>query len=389
MSASASLATFARGFSCPQEGLDEDSLEVIAVERAREVGRLFLDRHASAIAEAGGALPELLGEWLENELDFAVAWDPLFGVAEETLLGKSDSPPAEVAARLALRMQAAGCRGEWRLAGERPTPVPVRFSAWTLPATEELTVSSDGSEANIRTSGGHSLQLTREDGWWTSATPETCPQVSILDRRVSVLTGEAAATPELLFLADQVLDGGEAGAAAKSFQGAVEVLAAHAPAYLPWIARVMREVVPIRSGLGAINSGSSKDLPGSSHLSIDVIPTAIAEMMVHESTHNYFYLVRALGPVEDGSDERLFYSPIKQRPRPIEYILLAYHAFANVLLLTRDLAESGCPDPSGYLERNESELVPQLAQLAEGLEETTGLTPLGVALWQPLAERIG
>jgi hypothetical protein len=60
---------------------------------------------------------------------------------------------------------------------------------------------------------------------------------------------------------------------------------------------------------------------------------------------------------------------------------------ANVLLCYRQCCKSGLRD-GGYIRRQERELLPQLDQLESPLRHTRGLTALGKALWEPLAERI-
>ncbi|MCA9666296.1 MAG: hypothetical protein KC503_11935, partial [Myxococcales bacterium] len=52
-------------------------------------------------------------------------------------------------------------------------------------------------------------------------------------------------------------------------------------------------------------------------------------------------LTSVCGPVDDGSDRRLYPSPIKKAERPIDKILLAYHAVANMVLFYRQCAENG------------------------------------------------
>jgi hypothetical protein len=58
------------------------------------------------------------------------------------------------------------------------------------------------------------------------------------------------------------------------------------------------------------------------------------------------------------------------------------------MLFYRLCQDSGYPDPDGYIARNVAELLPQLAQLDTALQTTQSLTPIGRALWEPLAEMI-
>ena len=115
---------------------------------------------------------------------------------------------------------------------------------------------------------------------------------------------------------------------------------------------------------------------------------ALAEMLVHEATHQYMYILCRLGDIDDGSDPKLYYSPVRRMERPLWAIVLAYHAFANVLLLYRLCRQSGIED-DGYCSRHEALLVPQLRELERVLTQTNALTEIGRGLVEPLSERIG
>ena len=96
-----------------------------------------------------------------------------------------------------------------------------------------------------------------------------------------------------------------------------------------------------------------------------------------------------MGPVDDGSDTELYFSPAKQCGRPIHYILIAYHAFANVLIFSQRCLANGYDDPDGkYLHRNVVALSEWMKHFEKALRATRALTPLGVALWRPLARQL-
>jgi HEXXH motif-containing protein len=133
-------------------------------------------------------------------------------------------------------------------------------------------------------------------------------------------------------------------------------------------------------------SGGGQDHPGSVYISIHCPSVAIAEMLIHEATHQYFYLLSRYGALDQGS-AKTYYSPIKRTERPISMILLAHHAFGNVLLFYRLCRQKGLRD-AGYCERHEASLAPQVQQLQDTLAGAKALTALGDALWQPLASRL-
>jgi HEXXH motif-containing protein len=205
---------------------------------------------------------------------------------------------------------------------------------------------------------------------------------------LTLLLDDALEAPEFSFLRHEVLDKSKWPAAPQRLAQAANLLRSVSPDYLSWVDRVLRYVIPLGGGPRTVNSGSSESQPSVIHGSFGCPVTARAEILIHEATHQYFHLTTRLGPVDDGSDTTEYYSPIKRRGRTIRYILVAYHAFGNVLLFYRTCRMRGYLDEDGYCSESERELAPQLKQLEAALRGTTGLTPLGRALWEPLADRI-
>ena len=112
-------------------------------------------------------------------------------------------------------------------------------------------------------------------------------------------------------------------------QEGMALLRRYAPEYADWVLRVIRVIVPLKSNNGRINSGSSRTEPGVIHATVDCGTESYPEMLVHEASHQYYYVVRRVGDVDDGSDPTLYYSPVKETGRPIAMILLTYHAFCQ------------------------------------------------------------
>src|SRR5262249_18543782 len=124
-------------------------------------------------------------------------------------------------------------------------------------------------------------------------------------------------------------------AVAENYSEALSYLEQNAHPYANWVWRVLRGIIPLWAAEGLTLSSSNPHHPGVVQLSIGQDPLVLAELLVHEASHQYFHLMEYVGPVDDGSDSTLYYSPFKGTERPLRAILLAYHAFANVLLLYR------------------------------------------------------
>jgi HEXXH motif-containing protein len=159
------------------------------------------------------------------------------------------------------------------------------------------------------------------------------------------------------------------------------------PRYAGWCRDVLSEVVPIEGGETFSMSASSRESPGQIALSIPASPSVIAELLVHECSHENLTLALEHGPLDDGSDTTLYWSPVKRTGRPIDRILLAHHAFINILCFQRELVERGL-DHDGYARANHDDNVRAVLQLESALETTGALTDVGRALYLPLAEAL-
>ncbi len=127
--------------------------------------------------------------------------------------------------------------------------------------------------------------------------------------------------------------------------------------------------------------------PGIVLVSWSADPVEVAEMLVHESSHQYFHLLSRLGKVDDGSDEGEYFSPAVQRSRPLSRILIGYHAFANVLLFYRALLRNGFTDDP-HCRATETRLCHDVELLELPLRDNPALTQIGRDLTQPLMEQV-
>jgi HEXXH motif-containing protein len=373
-----------RCFACPQEPFDDALAQVLATAYHAEAWRQLVRRSAAAFAAQSGGLVDTVAAWLAGPATADDLWDRALGLCREAL-GAPRLDPVAVAAAVGLRAAERAAPGEWW--AELPAPAVLRFGPFVLPAAGRLAVRAEGTTVEVR-AGGDRFRFARDGaGQWTADAPglSRLPAVAVGARRVLLHPGDVPA-----------LGGAFSGAAARAeveraldgqLADAVALLAAHSREYLPWIDRVLRGIAPLAGGPTRYSSSSSPGWHGVVALSFPAPPAALAEMLVHECSHQHFQQVEWLGGVDDGSDRRLHYSPVKRTGRPIAKILLAYHAFANVLLMNQRFLAAGVED-GGYCRQNQRVLVPQLRQLEQAILSTTALTPSGIALYEPLAERV-
>ena len=359
-----------------------------------------LDPFAAALARR--ALNALIGHWEDDpqyselvafmqrardvsSLGLAHCWGPgLAGIPVGT--ARDEIPNATL--DFCLRLSAAGCLGRWDV------PVPGRpkigLGHYQVHAEASVSVVSSEDVLQLRTAGnrysfrrdGHQLHA-EGNGDDLSELPTLCiggRDVVIID---ALRLGSAATATALPARQDLDWDVDRT-----PWVGAVKLLATHSPSYERWCGRVLRSLILLDSGgRPEMFSASTAQRPGVVESSHHLQAIKNAESLVHEASHQHFFLAEMLGAVDDGSDKKLYYSPVVQRERPIDRILFAYHAFANVMLLYRACLRAGV-DTGGFCELEHDKLSAPLHHLDSTLRATTALTSVGRALWTPLAREL-
>ncbi|MGB8521608.1 MAG: HEXXH motif-containing putative peptide modification protein [Candidatus Acidiferrales bacterium] len=374
-----------RGFSSPYEFLDDMFLETVAVEYARGFAERFVCRCRRNWDSQSRELLHFLQQCLEERWSFDTVWDDSFGLVRRAVRDLPTFGLMRTAATLGMRMLECGQQGEWEI--ELETPVRLRWDNVLLPRASWIRVTGARAGATIlyrNRACKQRIKIRRSKGGWQSDGLDALSTIDKDGHRYILAFGEAV--DALTLHSVPKLKSTSMDLAQHKLLRALDLLTQFAPIYSPWVGRVLRMIIPVKSRRNTIVSGSDQDHPGTVYLSIHCSPVAIAEMLIHEATHQYFYLLSRCGALDDGSS-KLFYSPIKRTKRPIRMILLAHHAFGNVLLFYRLCRQKGLSD-AGYCERHEAQLAPQVQRLQDTLASANRLTPLGDALWQPLASRL-
>lgn len=159
------------------------------------------------------------------------------------------------------------------------------------------------------------------------------------------------------------------------------------PEYYEWIGGAVTLVVPIaRPSADVMVSGSDFYSFRMCQIGFPATNYELCEMLVHESSHQYFNLLRTAGPLQRNSTS-LHRSPLRSQPRQLDRILIGYHAFANVRLLYRKIQERcGTCDVEPLVKSVESDLAQLDCVLVENIDN--GLTECGKNLYLPLALRL-
>jgi HEXXH motif-containing protein len=380
------LANLFDCLSCPQEPPDETLFACIALESDREILRTFLATFPR-LADDDPGLAQLFQRFLTGPPPSAKsAWHYAFANLLHIRKNPARAGDAlEGAVVLALHLMEEGLPGAGDYAF--PTAKVFLWGSHLLPPAQRIRVDSDGASAILELYLGaekHVVRLRRTDGEWTAALPRlhrfgtSSDKISILPP-VALRPGEFTDVFPLMVTAD-------AGMAA-TCQQAFDLIADIAPEYQRWVTRLMRHIVLLKNEPSIIRSGSTVRHPGLSHLSYTDNRVSIAEMLIHEVSHQHFRLLERVGPLVDGDDNRLYYSPVKRTGRSLERILLAYHAFGNMLLFYRGCLQDRKLDRT-HCARNVDEIEEQLRVLDEPLKSNPSLTDLGQSIYRPLAGRL-
>jgi len=375
----------------PSDSTYEAIFDVIATTHARSVVDRILDGHRAEIERTSDGLAETLADWTMADASFSTVWDISFGRAGLAMKTERTLDLGEVAARVALRIAEAGHAGAWT-AEVKPTPMMFANTLVDDVTTLEVDVGVERLDiVKLGRGDGASFVFRRNGtvGQWAPDGVATLPSFGV-DAAIALLP--ATAVPRDvgsrdIFAECSPVESVDAQAQ-PAFQAGIDVLQNVAPRYVPWVERVLHGVVvcamdaPFR-----LVSGSWEDIPAFIHLSCPHAPIDIADILVHESAHQYFYMLQRVGPLEDGSDTTLYWSPPTRKNRPLTRILMAFHALMNVLQVYESVREHDTAD-AAYVMANEPALRDDICALDEPLRRSDALTDLGRGLYEPLAERL-
>ena len=389
----AALSALLPAFSYPQPSyvapLDE-LVPLIVREYAAGLTGSYLVHALDRVEAASEGLTAYIASWVADPsgtLNCRVpvpgaGWDYAFGDAYRTMLN-AGGDPVGVTAGIAMHLGARGVPGSWRV--EPDGQLRLRWDNWLLPAAERIAVETDGERAHIRYSGSAgsgTVSLAVVDGRWRADGAAKMTSVARHGIAFDVLTRDALAMRDYEELLGRTLTTVDARMM-DVFSAALDIVAAHTPQYLRWIARTVHQLFLIAPRPGKVESGSVEHYLGLVHLTEHPEPLPVAELLVHEATHQYMNVIAKLEPLDDGSDQRAYWSPAVRTERPVAKIIAAFHAFGNVLLFYRWCRENGL-SARGECERQETLLGGWMEHLIPPIVDNPALSETGNALCQPL-----
>lgn len=155
-----------------------------------------------------------------------------------------------------------------------------------------------------------------------------------------------------------------------------------APHYAEWIRHALNFIILLLQIENRSCSGSWADASGMIYMTEPVSALEAAEILVHESSHQYFHMLERTSEVCKPGPREMFYSPLVKKHRPLDRILIAYHAFANVLIMYMAAVEQGHGDQ--HTVNRFHAFCEDVAPLEVYEDRSAGLSDLGLTLFLPL-----
>lgn len=345
----------------------------------------FVHRNAAALGNAAG-LAATLSRWAAMPASLAEIRGYPLALANYR---RPDLDPVWVATMAALHLHAEGLDGEWRAGFARP--MRLRWGGMISEPVSSATVLAEHGETELTLVAGDGrrsvLRLSAAAAGPFPAGWQALPLASLGGRRLTVFGRETAAAFPGLSDAEYSPEASCRAAATLGTIGAL--LQRYAPAYLAWVADVSLGVVAIRApGEGLCASYSYSGMPGVAFVSFPIGPLLGAELLVHEMTHNYYHCAGLKAPLCNDRDTALYHSPYVKADRQIDRILVAFHAFANVVLMYRAMLAAGLDQGREEAVAAIAYNLPILSRFGEWLGRSRGLTEAGCALFKPLRDEL-
>jgi hypothetical protein len=162
---------------------------------------------------------------------------------------------------------------------------------------------------------------------------------------------------------------------ARDLDAALSLLEVHAPEYLGWIGNILRAIVFLGPTDGSTVSHSSELRPGVVAISHPIDIPHFAAQLVHECSHQYFFLYQHEHVLTNFKSKKAYPSPLREEPRPLVLSLLAVHASVNILKMIKKALESGAR--SGFFASEVDELEQGIERAIAGMESSDDFTDAG------------
>jgi HEXXH motif-containing protein len=362
----------------PAEPMDENIASALALAHSR----LVFAKLANRLHPEDGWFQPVLEGWQQQKPGLAALWEPAYSQVELELQGNGAIDRRSLISA-ALTMHGTGVRGQWTT--ETEEAANYRVGRWRVPPCRRITVSAPGEGGLGLLCDERPLSIPPAQSHAGGAIKDL-PRVRCGDFE-AIIDEDSPASGQALISKPGA--NGDAGSwDPNMWREAYELLRECSPEYAGWAARLIRVIVPVDAPEGHQVSASHWHRRGEVLMSWRLRPEQVAEMLVHEASHQHFFLAAFIGGYDNGSDNSTYYSPVVRQERPLSKILLAYHAFANVLLFFRCCRSRLDGKGKLFVDKETDKLMEELEQLEAPLRRNGALTRLGNRLWEPLSSQV-
>ena len=380
MSQSLVASSVAVDFSCPGQDRSEHLKRIIS-RSVQDLVVGFLRRRGEQVEANSTGLVPLLRDFADTKCDPKIALDaPSWNM--DVSLRIADADHVHSAAVFAAHLYHCGIQGKWQATFSKPGRV--RFGAVVTP--EIIWMSVDGQELQFIDTTGKVNRVTFP---LAGSGMRELVAVDTTSRR-SITLAEEVDDDLFHCRQEEGFSTADLTSRREELEKAVRLTREYAPEYLSWYGDIIRMLVALPSpGPGLVMSRTVPGQCGVVYVSSSCGSIRLAESLIHEASHQYFFL----GSLEMNycslADETLYYSSYRQMDRPIDRILVAFHAFGNVLLFYRAVAAQTV-DESLYTwaKASATDHERRLKTLAGFIEHSPGVMRAGRLLFQTLADKV-
>ena len=309
-----------RALSNPYEGNTRRTASLLASTVCTETLQLFMERFGVGLA-LGSDQCLALSSFFAPGNPFSHYWTPAIPTCLLSALNEKRLPPSSALLDLLVHATLLGIEGSFK----------VKLTGARRINWGDISVLLEGSVGILSQNGDKRLQ-----------NKEHCYPL-LLDERKHFMLHEGNVICLLTqqncpswYTVDVPLVGQLEPRVIGYLSAALDLLFASAPEYYSWVTEIVKHIAIIDAPDERLHSCSSLLCWGAIAVSPCTSPLRTCEMLVHEASHQYFHLLsRLFPPVEQDAE---FYSPLKNKLRPLSKLMLGYHAFANVYLFYRKCA---------------------------------------------------
>jgi HEXXH motif-containing protein len=184
--------------------------------------------------------------------------------------------------------------------------------------------------------------------------------------------------------------------AARRVTGALARIEAYSPCIAEEIGHILSVATPLRAvSEHSSHSGSVSFIPGAFAFADLNDEDRLAEMILHELSHNKLFLLDDRDPLldqtwhGDGWRDECYYSPWRDDPRPLKGILHGVFVFVEVASFWANrLPKASCLPSDAVSVRRFKTVFAQLEVACEVLEGSAHFTPIGARLFDELRNRL-